>query len=70
MEILVFKTNLRYRKNIHQVSQRLDQLQGMIRWNVDMHDKDRILRIEASNLSPRVVEHTLSHAGYACEELE
>lgn len=70
MEILVFKTNLRYRKNIHQVSQHLDQLQGMIRWNVDMHDKDRILRIEARDLSPRVVEHTLSHAGYSCEELE
>ena len=70
MDILVFKTNLRYRKHIHQISSHLDSLQGIIRWNVDMHDKDRILRIEAQNLSPRVIENTLSHAGYSCEELE
>jgi hypothetical protein len=70
MDILVFKTNLRYRKHIHHVGSHLDNLQGVIRWNVDMHDKDRILRIEAQGLSPRVVEHTVTHAGYSCEELE
>lgn len=69
MDILVFKTNLRYRKNIHHVGAYLNSLQGIIRWNVDMHDKDRVLRIESKGLSPRDVEHTLLHAGYACEEL-
>ncbi|WP_315819798.1 hypothetical protein [Paraflavitalea speifideaquila] len=70
MDILVFKTNLRYRKNIHHIGSHLNNLQGIIRWNVDMHDKDRVLRIEAQDLCPRLVEHTLSHAGYSCEELE
>ena len=70
MDILVFKTNLRYRKNIHHIGTYLANLQGIIRWNVDLHDKDRILRIEAQNLNPRVIETTLSHAGYSCEELE
>lgn len=70
MEILVFKTNIRYRKNIHHVGAYLAQLKGIVRWNVDFHDKDRVLRIEAKDLSPRIVENALSHAGYACEELE
>ncbi len=70
MDILVFKTNLRYRKNINHIGTHLDNLQGIIRWNVDLHDKDRVLRIEAKDLSPRVIENTLSHAGYSCEELE
>jgi copper chaperone len=69
MEILVFKTNLRYRKNILHAGDFLNQLQGIIRWNVDLHDKDKVLRIEARDLNPRTVEHTLSTAGYSCEEL-
>jgi hypothetical protein len=69
MEILVFKTNLRYRKNILHAGDFLNQLQGIIRWNVDLHDKDKVLRIEAKDLNPRIVESTLSNAGYSCEEL-
>jgi hypothetical protein len=69
MEILVFKTNLRYRKNILHAGDFLNKLQGIVRWNVDLHDKDKVLRIEARDLSPRIVEHTLSNAGYSCEEL-
>ncbi|MDF2187028.1 hypothetical protein [Paraflavitalea sp. CAU 1676] len=70
MDILIFKTNLRYRKNIHHIGSHIEKLKGVIRWNVDMHDKDRILRIEAKDLNPRLVENTLSHAGYSCEELQ
>ncbi len=69
MQILVFKTNIRYRKNIRSIGQYLDTLQGIIRWNVDLQDKDKVLRIEANDLSPRKVEHTLQYAGYFCEEL-
>ncbi|WEK36564.1 MAG: hypothetical protein P0Y53_03545 [Candidatus Pseudobacter hemicellulosilyticus] len=69
MDILVFKTNIRYQKHIHAVRDQLSAMQGIIRWNVDLQDKDKILRIEANDLSPRTVEHTLVHAGYFCEEL-
>jgi hypothetical protein len=70
MEVLVFKTNIRFKKQISAVTRYIGNLQGIVRWNVDLHDKDKILRIEARDLSPRVVEHTLSAAGYVCEELE
>ncbi len=70
MNILVFKTNLRYKKNIHSIVPLLNRLEGIIRWNVDLHDRDKILRIESHSLSPQIVEQTLELAGYYCKELE
>ena len=69
MEILVFKTNLQYKKNIKQVMPHLKELKGIIKWNIDFHDKDKILRIVSNDLSPRLIENTLKNAGYVCEEL-
>jgi hypothetical protein len=69
MEVLVFKTNLRYKKNVREVMPHLNEIKGIIRWNIDFHDKDKILRIVSRNLSPRQIEYTLNHAGYVCEEL-
>jgi hypothetical protein len=69
MEVLVFKTNLRYKKNVKEVMPYLDKLKRIIKWNIDFHDKDKILRIVSRDLSPRQIEYTLSHAGYVCEEL-
>lgn len=69
MEILVFKTNIRFKKQIHAISPYINDIGGIQRWNVDLDDEDKILRIEARDLSPRVIEHTLLQAGYFCEEL-
>ena len=69
MEILVFKTNLRFKKNVNQVTPQLNELKGFIQWNIDFHDRDKILRIVGNDLSPRLVETTLKNAGYVCEEL-
>jgi hypothetical protein len=69
MEILVFKTNLRYKKNVKEVMPHLNELKGIMKWNIDFHDKDKILRIISRDLSPRLIEHTLQTAGYVCEEL-
>jgi len=69
MEILVFKTNLHFKKNLKQVVPYLEGLTGMIKWNIDFHDKDKVLRIVSNDLSPRLVEDTLKNAGYRCEEL-
>lgn len=70
MEVLVFKTNLKYRKQIAAVTPHLATLQGVLRWNVDLDDCDKILRIEANDLcSARKVEDTLVRAGYFCQEL-
>lgn len=70
MEVLVFKTNLRYRKNAKELIPHLNQLKGIIKWNIDFHDRDRILRIVSHDLSPQIIEHALKTAGYVCEELQ
>jgi hypothetical protein len=69
MEILVFKTNLRHKKNVREVMPHLNEIKGFRKWNVDFHDRDKILRIVSTDLSPRLVEDTLRTAGYVCEEL-
>jgi hypothetical protein len=70
MEILIFKTNLRHRKKVMEVTPRINELEGIVQWNIDFHDKDKILRIVSLGLSPRLIEHTLQTAGYVCEELQ
>ena len=70
MEVLVFKTNLRFKKHISAVTPHINNLNGITRWNVDLDDIDSVLRIESDNLSPRKVEATLQQAGYFCEELQ
>jgi hypothetical protein len=71
MEVLVFKTNIRYKKQVSAISPHMSNLQGVLRWNVDLDDTDKILRIEATEqCCPRTVEDTLVQAGYFCEELQ
>jgi hypothetical protein len=70
MEVLVFKTNLRFKKQINAVTPHINNLRGIARWNVDLDDTDKILRIESVDLNPRFVEATLKQAGYYCEELQ
>jgi len=70
MNILIFKTNIRYKKYLNEVVPFLNNTSAMLRWNVDFHDKDRILRIETDNLHPKSVEMGIKQAGYYCEELQ
>lgn len=70
MDILIFKTNLNNHELINQVEPFIQNIKGIQRWNVDMHDCDNVLRIEAIQLSPRSVEIVLQNAGYYCEELQ
>ena len=69
MEVLVFKTNVRSKKHINVIANELQQFEDINRWNFDLHDKDKILRIEADDLSPSIIERTLQCAGYYCKEL-
>lgn len=70
MEVLVFKTNLRYKRNVKEVMPHLNELNGIIQWNIDFHDKDKVLRIVSRDLSPKLIEDALQRAGYVCEELQ
>ncbi|MEP6748147.1 MAG: hypothetical protein ABJB86_10500 [Bacteroidota bacterium] len=69
MEILVFKTDVRSRKHITALAPHLEKMNGIIKWNVDLQDIDKVLRIECNKITPAIIEHSLQRAGYYCKEL-
>lgn len=69
MEVLVFKTNIRYRKHIDAIEPHILKQPGILKWNVDLKDADKILRIETMGLHPSKIEELVKGAGYRCEEL-
>jgi hypothetical protein len=69
MEIIVFKTNIRRKKQVELLNQYMQNISGIVQWNVDLWDKDKILRVVSNSASPRSVEQHLRRAGYYCEEL-
>lgn len=69
MQVLVFKTNLRTRTMIRQITPELNQVQGILRWNVDLQDIDNVLRVEGVGITVNGIVNRLVEAGYHCEEL-
>lgn len=69
VSILVFKTSIRYDRDMEQVEAALKNLEGVRRWNVDRHDIDNVLRIETTNPDTARVISLVQQAGFFCEEL-
>jgi hypothetical protein len=70
MDILVFVTSVEKPEQVNRVKPLLTTVPAITGWNFDLEDCDNILRIEASNVSPRYIESLLQTAGYDCRELE
>jgi len=67
--ILVFKTNVRNKKQIEKIANHFKKITAITRWNFDLSDVDKILRVESvSNISDRIIT-TLISDGFHCEEL-
>mgnify|MGYP001286688502 CR=1 FL=1 len=69
-KVIVFKTdkkNLTYREMIQKA---LKEFEGLIEWNVDLEDSDKILRIECTALSPEDIIQKMEKAAFFCEELK
>jgi copper chaperone CopZ len=69
MDILIFKTNLDNPVLVNRVQPVIQNIPGVQRWNVDIQDCDNVLRVEATEVSPRSIEAVLQDAGYYCEEM-
>lgn len=67
--VLVFKTSVASLLDLCRIQPLLDALiQADERWNFDLDDCDRILRIEGDTPAIAVIQ-TLARAGFHCEEL-
>jgi hypothetical protein len=70
MDILVFVTNVEKPEQVSEIKPLLTAVPAIRQWNFDLEDCDNILRVEASNISPRDIELLLHTAGFSCQELE
>jgi copper chaperone CopZ len=64
METLKFTTNIKCQGCLAVVTPFMNQLKGVVRWNVDLAHPLRILTVECSGISPEKVIAALSKAGY------
>jgi hypothetical protein len=69
MGVLILKTNIRYKKQVKAVAPLLNNRNGISRWNIDLEDIDKVLRIESSNMEITEVVQLIQEAGFHCEEL-
>ena len=68
-EILAFKTNLSFKKDVKKISGLLNSEAEIMKWNVDLSDIDRILRVQPTQISANKIIEIVTAAGYSCEEL-
>jgi hypothetical protein len=68
--IYVFKTSVKFKKQIQVISKELDKISEIQKWNFDLEDCDKILRIEATKLNPTKISYLLNSFGFNCIELE
>ena len=68
--ISVFKTSVKNKKHIRQLSPFLNNILQQSRWNFDLSDCDKILRIDSEeNIALKITDLLSTHKFY-CEELE
>jgi len=69
--VLVFRTSVATPQQAGQLKPVLDNLMNTReKWNFDLEDCDRILRVEAFTLQASAIMETLNCEGFFCAELE
>ncbi|MEO6315183.1 MAG: hypothetical protein ABIU63_08055 [Chitinophagaceae bacterium] len=69
MEVLVLKTNIRYKKQVKELAPLLDGRKNIARWNIDLNDIDKVLRIESKDMQLAEIVQLIKTAGFNCEPL-
>lgn len=70
MEVLIFKTNIDKMQHVRHLYSLLRAIKGILKWNLDTEDIDKILRVETAGVAPANIETVLQNAGYYCKELK
>ena len=69
METIKFKTNVNCGGCIATITPHLNEVKGIVKWNVDTANPQKILTVEASDLHPEVIIETLKKAGYKADQI-
>ena len=70
MNVLVFKTTVEDPLLVKALKPSLDCLVGEGKWNFDLSDCDRILRIASQSVNADAAIRLMSQLGVQCAELE
>ncbi len=68
-EILVFSTSIQTSEDLFKVGEVLGDLPGVLSWNVDMDDWEKILRIECNDIAAETFCRLLQKKGLSIHEL-
>jgi hypothetical protein len=68
--ILVFKTSVKTKNQVKKLKPHIDKILPNTKWNFDLEDSDKILRIDSNENIVLTIIDLLSIHNYSCEELE
>ena len=69
IDILIFKTNIMDEYDVEKIASLMTEDHRIKKWNIDLQDSDKVLRIESQHLREHEVIACIRKAGYRCEEL-
>ncbi len=70
-DVLIFKTNVNSKYDVAKVNLLLSNLPQIKRSSIDLHDVDKVLRIECkNNIEQELIVNRIEQLGYSCEELK
>ncbi|MCD0469135.1 hypothetical protein [Flavobacterium sp. JAS] len=69
MMVLVFKTNVDSLSKVKRIAPKLNHLFPKVKWNFDLEDCDRILRLESDNDIIKEIILLMKVLGFKCEAL-
>jgi hypothetical protein len=68
--IIVFKTSVKTNRQVGQLKPYIDKMLPTARWNFDLTDCDKILRVDCEeNVVLKIID-LLNRHNYSCKELE
>ncbi len=67
--IFIFKTDIDTHDAYNKLSNFLNSIEDVVRWNLDMQDCDHVLRIETKELSIQFYLESINKLNILCEEL-
>ena len=69
MKTLKFKTNINCNGCIANVTPSLNQVQGILKWDVDISNPLKILSVETENINEDEIITMVKNAGYKAEKI-
>ena len=70
MKILTFTSNIACNGCLSKVKPFLDELEGVVKWEVDIENQQKILNVQSNELSADQIQEAVIKAGYQLEDLQ